>query len=188
MSHARALDLGLRHAATRYVLCMHTDTLVYDGQFVDLLFAGMRGDNVVGVGPVDQRHRSTCRRLIRVLKKTAQHYLTRRQTASLNSGCAPGISFHDRYIKSYSSLWDADVLKATGVQFGMNGMHPGYGMQDTLERGSGYRLARLPTAPLFRCIEHLQSGTLVEMGSYGPNHRRSKAYRRSIPSRVTACD
>ena len=85
--------------------------------------------------------------------------------------------WRERYLKSFCSVWDTEVIRREGLRFSMGILNPGYVMQDELE-ARGYRFVRLSPSWVFRHIDHVQSGTVVEMGRHVGNRRRTEQYKK----------
>jgi GT2 family glycosyltransferase len=182
ISHAKGLDFGLAQVKTRYVLLIHTDTLIYDPSVIDLLFARMKQhDRIAAVGTVEQRLRNLPSRLFRLFKNAAR-YSSRRISRPLGLTDKIPKPITDRYLKSFCCLWDADLVKSRGLKFCADDRNPGYSMQDELEK-SGYEFVRLPAKLVFNHLDHIQSGTMVENNAYLCTHRRVRAYQKIIASR-----
>ncbi len=178
LAHARALDFAFRTVTTRHVLCMHTDTFVHDTMAIDLMFQHANSPDVAAVGSVDQ----VCRSLLRQWWRTGKSVVTygaRGVARRLRLSDRRAKPLFDRYLKSYFCLWNAELIRRHGLAFCMGDHNPGYAMQDALER-FGYRCVRLPACRLFKSIDHVQAGTLVETGRLAGSHRRSREYARLL--------
>ncbi len=179
IAHGEALDLALDQINTPYLLCIHTDTLIRDGALLDLLMDAMNdSDQVAGVGALYQVHKKLWRRAWRMLKKGIRYYY-RRVARFLHLSDAPAKLYYETYIKSFCALWRVDLIKNRQLRFTMNDLNPGYAMQQAL-MDEGYRFVTLPTRKLFRYLDHVQSGTLVEMGRHQDNARRTRAYEKLL--------
>ena len=177
IAHSSALDLGLLAVDSKYVLLMHTDTLLKDALVIDLLMHRMKQAKAVCAGSVDQRNRKILSRLWRRSKR-----MFRRDNGSqADSSSRMLLRSNDDYIKSFCSLWDVSVIRKEGLKFCAANRNPGYEMQDRLlERG--YRIARVNTGQLFRHVAHVQGGTHAEIGVHNTNHRRAIYYRKLVSS------
>lgn len=175
ISHAQALDEGMQHVRTRYVLLIHSDTLIYNSQIYDHLFAQFNSRKVVAVGTCEQRHRKVYKKFARVVKKFTRYYYRKGLHLLGLSNLEPK-PFIDSYLKSFCCLWDVGVIRRHGLNFCADNLNPSYGMQDKLI-ALGYRLVRLPTRQIFSYLDHVQSGTVVEMATTEcSNPRRSRSY------------
>lgn len=180
-AHGRGLDAAVDQIQTPYLLCIHTDTFLYSPGILDVLFSPMREDPaVVCVGSTQQVHRGPLRAGWRVIKRSTQNTLRGLARSAGVEARAP--RKETRYVRSYCTLWNLDVIKAKGLSF-YTGEDPhravepapGYAMQDRLQ-DAGYRIARLPTRKIFQHIEHAHRGTVVGTGGYQKGHRRARRY------------
>ena len=179
IAHGEALDLALEQISTPYMLCIHTDTLIRDGALLDLLLDAMhRSDQVAGVGALYQVHKKLYRRTWRMLKKGIRYYY-RKVGRLLGLTDKPVKLYYETYIKSFCALWRVDLIRSRQLRFAMDDLNPGYAMQQAL-MDEGFRFVILPTRKLFRYLDHVQSGTLVEMGRHQDNPRRTKAYEKLL--------
>jgi hypothetical protein len=179
IAHGEALDLALEQINTPYLLCIHTDTLIRDGALLDLLLDAMRSsDQVAGVGALYQVHKTLYRRAWRMFKKGIRYYY-RKLACFLGLSDAPPKLYYERYIKSFCALWRVDLIKSRQLRFTISDLNPGYAMQQAL-MDDGFQFVILPTGKLFRYLDHVQSGTLVEMGRHEDNPRRTRAYEKLL--------
>ena len=175
IAHSAALDIGMQAINSRYVLLMHTDTLVKDARVIDLLLHQMTDARVACAGSVDQRHRKFLSRLWRSTKSVIRHRPSRRAESTRRKG----EKRKDDYIKSFCSLWDVSVIRQQGLKFCAADRNPGYEMQDQLHR-LGYKLKKVSTRKLFELVSHVQGGTPAEMGAHDKSHRRAISYRKLV--------
>ena len=85
--------------------------------------------------------------------------------------------YREKYLKSYCCLWNVESIKSNGLLFCADDRNPSYTMQDKFDE-AGFVLVKLPTKTIFKYLDHVQGGTMVETGLHREDHRRSRAYRR----------
>lgn len=178
IAHARALDLGLQRVSTRYVFCMHTDSFLYDGGLVQKMFCFAEDTKAAAVGTLEQVNRHAARQVWRNLRRTIKCFgkSTLQRFGLVARRISPS---HEQYLKSFCCLWNAELLKQKNLKFESKNLNPGYAMQASLT-SQGYEVIKLPSSVIFASMDHIQSGTMVEIGVYERRHRRSVAYRRIL--------
>lgn len=187
-AHARGLDAGIAHIDTPYLLCIHTDTFLYNAKILDVLLEPVLKDpSVVCVGSTEQVHRGLLRRVWRKIKRSTKNMLR-------GVGRAVGLKVklprrENQYVRSYCTLWNLDVIKekklsfhAPATQTTPGNDSPGYLMQDLLE-DAGYRIVKLPTRKIFKHVDHVHRGTIVGTGGLHGEHRRSRKYKHVLGSK-----
>ncbi len=174
IAHSAALDIGIQAVSCKYVLLLHTDTLIHDARVIDLLFNQMTNARAVCAGSVDQRNRKFLSRLWRATKK----HICRRTKPPAESSQRKHKP-NDDYIKSFCCLWDVSLIRKLGLKFCAADRNPGYEMQDKL-LNLGYKLKKINTQELFQHVSHVQGGTPAEMGVHDKGHRRTISYQRLI--------
>lgn len=172
IAHAAALDMGIQAVDSRYVLLLHTDTLIKDARVIDLLLGQMTSAQAVCVGSVDQRNRKFLSRLWRATKRSIRQRTRSNEASSGRKHAKP----NDDYIKSFCSLWDVSVIRSLDLKFCAADRNPGYEMQDQVSN-RGYKLGKVNTQELFQHVSHVQGGTPAEMGIHDAGHRRAISYR-----------
>ena len=169
-SHAAALDCVLNVIETRYILCIHTDTFIFDGALVPYLVNEISRQGAVAAGVVEQVHRGAVRAAVRRSK-----YAVKRLSAKI---CGKTVKPPKTLLKSHCFIWDADKMKERGVGFS-GGYNPGEFAQRSFE-ATGDRVVTLPTGRVFRYMHHVHSGTLVAQGKHSANKRRQMAYAHHV--------
>jgi len=177
VAHACALDLGMAAVTSKYVLIMHSDTLIKNPLVLNFLLNKLQEGETVCAGSVDQRDRSMLSRIWRKTKRTLRGYSSH---GSCKTNMEKGkLRASDEYIKSFCCLWEVSVIRNLGLKFCAADRNPGYQMQDEL-LSRGYKLGTVKPKELFQYVAHIQSGTQAETGLHGKNHRRSVAYQNLI--------
>ncbi len=176
-AHGRALDLALSHVETRAVVLLHTDTFLHDPRIVEVMVERLE-PGVAAVGTTEQVNRAWYSTAWRVARRGTR-YLYQQSMLKLGRRELPARPWRERHLKSFCCVWDADVVRAEGLQFSLGILNPGYVMQDELE-SRGYRFVRLRPSYVFRHLDHVQSGTVVEMGRHVGNRRRTGQYAKLL--------
>lgn len=174
-AHGRALDLALAHVQTRAMVLFHTDTLLYDPRVIDVMLEHLV-DGTAAVGTIEQVSRPWYSSAWRVARRGTR-YMWQSSLLALGLRQLAPRPWRERHLKSFCSVWDTAVIRREGLQFSMGILNPGYVMQDELE-ARGYRFVRLSPSWVFRHLDHVQSGTVVELGRHEGNRRRTEQYRR----------
>lgn len=175
VSHGLALDMALERADTDFLFLLHTDTFVHDECIFSFMLEKCRGNDVVGVGCLEQIDRGRFRRFWRVAKRFGQYH-ARRLKRSLGLNSRPPKPWTEQYVKSFCSLWNVRIMKERGWTFAMGGAIPTYALQD-LARTAGYQIALIPPQKMFAYLDHIEAGTVAAAGTYGAQHRRTRKYR-----------
>ena len=179
VAHAQALDLGIQHIYSEFVLIIHTDTFIYNSKIVDIMLRLIREHkDVACVGTNHQRFRKMHKRVWRTLKKVTSYYCQGLSYLLGFSDTAP-VAFVDRYLKSFCCLWDVDIIKNFGLRFCAEDRNPGYTMQDQLA-GLKFNKVIISAKLIFQHLSHVQSGSNAEIGVYNKDHRRAIAFNQLV--------
>ena len=187
-SESRALDLALERVDTPYVLAIHTDTLVKDPRWVEVLLEEIeRDDTVAGVGSwkletppgLGKCLAKTLEYRVRLLRYTLAgdrqgvrkvrdqidggYYRIGNQQAVPRSG--EGREYY--FLRSHCALYRMDLVRKYGLTFSQNDETASKGMSKHLVE-EGYRLVYLSARYLSDYLMHLNHATMVfhpELGS-----------------------
>jgi hypothetical protein len=175
-AHARALDVVMQSSSARYLFLLHTDTFIHNPAILDQMLGRLRADQkLVATGCLDQKYRGVLRSNWRVFSRYFKHHTRRVRHATGLGGKAPK-PYREVYLKSFCALWNIDTVKAHGLSFAMVNRVPGYEIQDRLTP-QGYRFEAMPERHVFRYLDHIEGGTVVETGGFSGEHRRIKHYQ-----------
>ena len=86
IAHSSALDIGMQAVTSKFVLLMHTDTLVKSSLIIDLLMEEMLSGQAVCAGPADQRNRKALSRTWRSSKRFIRHFLRKESRRTDSTG------------------------------------------------------------------------------------------------------
>lgn len=158
-AHARALDLGLLHVSTPYVLSIHTDTLVKHPKWLEVLLEQIQAhNNIAGVGSWKLERKPWWRRCCKGIEWISQlvyyHLLDRHRQHNI-----VGIGKNYYYLRSHCALYRTDLIKKYQLHF-FDGDIAGKKMHKELS-SRGYQMKFLPSEMLVNYIEHINHATTV---------------------------
>ena len=149
MAHGRALDMVLERVTTDYLLLMHSDTLIYDAQIIEVMLKKITADaKIAAVGCLEQVNRTRLQTAWRTLSRRVKYYARRAKVAVGIKTRDPRL-FYEIYLKSFCTLWNVKTIKKNGLSFAMVERIPGYEMQDrksTRLNSSHSTLSRMPSS------------------------------------------
>ena len=176
MAHGRALDMVLERVTTDHLLLMHSDTLIYDAQIIDVMLKKITADSqIAAVGCLEQVNRTQLQTAWRMLSRSIKYYARRFKVAVGIKTRDPRL-FYEIYLKSFCALWNVKTIKKYGLSFAMVERIPGYEMQDRL-REQGYIFDCIPPHEMFQYLDHIEAGTVSHVNGLGKNHKRVKNYQ-----------
>lgn len=179
MAHGRALDLILERVKTKYLLLIHTDTLIYSVEIIDLMLKKISSDaNVMAVGCLEQVKRTWWQTAWRYGIRAIKYY-SRKLKLVIGLKTRDPRLFYEIYLKSFCTLWDADLIKRHGFSFAMTERIPGYEIQDKL-RALQYKTIDLPTSLMFKYLDHIEAGTVSLVKNLDKTHKRVKNYQNKV--------
>lgn len=166
LSHSRALDLALERVNTPYVLSIHTDTFVRRSDWLEVLLAPFKDDDMLaGVGSWKLESKNALQRLGRRIEgtwKIALYRLTGRRTYR-----AERFDESLHYLRSHCAMYRTDVIRALGTGFSDGGGVAGSVMHRKMV-DAGYRMRFMESEQLGKYVDHLNHATMVlnpELGS-----------------------
>jgi GT2 family glycosyltransferase len=176
MAHGRALDLALAQVKTEYLLLMHTDTLIYNPKIIDILLEKITSNQqIAAVGCLEQVNRPIYATGWRLLLRSVKYY-SRKLKVALGIKTREPRLFYEVYLKSFCTLWNANIIKQHGMSFAMVERIPGYEMQDLLPK-LGYEFVAIPPREMFSYLDHIEAGTVSMVSALAKNHKRVKNYQ-----------
>lgn len=176
MAHGRALDMVLERVTTDYLLLLHSDTLIYDEKIISLLINGLQANSqVAAAGCLEQVNRPAYATAWRTLVRGVKYYARRAKVAVGLKTRDPRL-FYEIYLKSFCTLWNANIIKKHALSFAMVDRIPGYEMQDKL-RALGYTFDCMAPSEMFQYLDHIEAGTVSHVNGLGKNHKRVKNYQ-----------
>jgi GT2 family glycosyltransferase len=153
--HGEAMDLGMEAARGRYLLSMHTDTIVRREGWLRYLLDRIEADErIAAVGSYKLERKNPVllflKRItdVHALKEWFKRRVLRREVKKRRV-----------YIRSHCALYRLDVLRGLGLSFKMRGqLTSGEHIHIRLNE-EGYRTVLLPAPELMRHMIHLGHGT-----------------------------
>jgi len=181
-AHATAMDLGTREARGRWLVSLHTDTIVRrEGWLGDLIgrLKAAPGAAALGSGKLD-----TDPGWYRAMKRL---WDTHRMKAALRRLLRlppdPHLEPTPWYPRSYCAVYDLRAIRDLGLTWQPA---PGHATGDLLYRGlagAGYDAVRLPPEAMHACVEHVAHATAL-LGRGGLGHWRGNAKVRRALNRI----
>ena len=158
-AHARALDLGLSHVTTPYVLSIHTDTLIKNPQWLSFLIAEIEKDAMIaGVGSWKLEFKPLFKCFSKIIERFLQFFYY--QIMRKNDHQLEGLGKNYYYLRSHCAMYRTDLLKIYQLHFADGDMVAGkYLHQFLIEKG--YQMVFLPESQLAQYLEHINHATMV---------------------------
>jgi len=171
-AHGSALDLGLEHTQTDFFLALHSDVVVKDGFWLDLL-----------TGPFQHNPRLACAGSGKLEEVSAPYRLFKRMgnvkgfyrllVRSFGNTTASHEKFQPAYIRTTCALYRTDILKKEYLSFlpvEAKGMTSGQALYFNLVE-KGYLSLFFSPKELRKVIDHLNHGTMILNPSLGARKR-----------------
>lgn len=157
-SHARALDLGLQQVDTRYVLSIHTDTLIKHPAWLNLLLLNIeKRPTIAGVGSWKLEEKSLWKQALKLVERNAQlvycHLM--RQGHAIEGA---GKNYY--YLRSHCALYRMDLIRKFDLHFAGGDMVAGKDMHKKLV-DAGYEMIFLPSSVLINYLDHINHATTI---------------------------
>lgn len=176
--HAKALDLGMEHVKTKYVLSIHTDTIVTSSEWLSFLFSRIKeADDIAGIGSWKLEHKpwfkSMAKRLEHIFQTKIWFPLTRR-----GSGAIVGLGDNHYYLRSHCALYQTELIRKYTDGFFDSGETAGKALHRKLIE-KGYQMSFIPTEKLGKYMKHLNHATMILNPEIaGKRTGKPKAYKR----------
>ncbi len=158
-SHARALDLGLAHVDTPYVLSIHTDTLVKHADWLPFLLSHIERDTqIAGVGSWKLEFKPRWRRSLKMI----EHYMQRAYYAVIGreQHGLQGVGINFPYLRSHCALYRTSLLRQHQLHFSDGDMVAGKKLHQSL-LALGYQMRFIDSEQLCDYLEHINHATVV---------------------------
>ena len=180
LAHASALDLGLKHVRTPYVLSIHTDTLVKDDSWLAFLLKYIEGKpNVAGVGSWKLEQKSFIRRFLKAIEQNVQKFwygLMGKKNHKIE-----GFGKNYYYLRSHCALYRTDLIKKFNLTFVSKDENETAG-QEMHKRfvEQGYDMIFLSSERLGKYIEHVNHATMILNPKLGASQKSIKKGRKRL--------
>jgi len=169
-AHASAMDLGTRAARGRWLVSLHTDTIVRREGWLRELVGRLESDETAGaLGSGKLEFDPTWYRLMKRLWDTHRMKAFLRRLARLPAD--PRLESRPWYPRSFCALYRLDAIRRLGLSWQPA---PGHPTGDLLYRGlvdAGYTGIYLPPSEMHQYVEHVAHATAL-LGRGGIGHWR----------------
>jgi len=185
-AHASAMDLGTREARGRWLVSLHTDTIVRREGWLGALVGRLKASPnaaALGAGKLDTD--PGWYRAVKRLWDTHRIKSLLRRLAGLPPD--PRLKPRPWYPRSYCAVYRLDLVRRLGLSWQPA---PGHPTGDLLYRGlvdAGYEAVRLPPEELHAWVEHVAHATAL-LGRGGLRHWRGNVKVRRTLARITGSD
>ncbi|MFO8014947.1 MAG: glycosyltransferase [Phycisphaerae bacterium] len=185
-AHAAAMDLGTRQARGRWLVSLHTDTIVRrEGWLGDLVGRLKAAANAAALGSGKLDPDPGWYRAMKRLWDTHRMKAALRRLLRLPPD--PRLEPAPWYPRSYCAVYDLEAVRDLGLSWQPA---PGHPTGDLLYRGlveAGYDAVRLPPQVMQQYVEHVAHATAL-LGRDGLGHWRGNAKVRRALARVMGSD
>jgi hypothetical protein len=159
--HSRAMDLGLSKVDTPYVLSIHTDTIMINGNWLDFILGQIKAsDNIAGIGSWKLEHISPFKRFTKVVEIFLQTNILLRFSPKRKHNIA-GVGDNYYYLRSHCALYRTDLIRKYNSGFSDGNEVAGKALHKKLT-DAGYQMLFIPSEVLGRYIKHLNHATMIQ--------------------------
>lgn len=178
--HAKALDLGMEHVDTPYVLSIHTDTIVTSPEWLSFLRSRIdKADDIAGVGSWKLEHKPWFKNLAKQLEHFFQTKIWFPLTHK-GAGAIAGLGDNHYYLRSHCALYRTELIKKHSDGFFDSNETAGKALHRKLVE-NGYQMLFIPTEKLGKYMKHLNHATMILNPEIaGKKTGSPKAYKRII--------
>ena len=186
LAHASAMDLGTREARGRWLVSLHTDTIVRREGWLGMLIGRLKAvanAAALGSGKLDMDPRGY-RAMTRLWDTHRMKALLRRLVGLPPD---PRLDPAPWYPRSYCAVYRLDLVRELDLSWQPAAGHP---TGSLLYRGlvdAGYDAVRLPPDEMHACVEHVAHATAL-LGRGGLGHWRGDAKVRRALRRIIGSD
>lgn len=158
-AHSRALDLGLSHVTTPYVLSIHTDTLIKHPGWLNFLVSQMeQRPGIAGVGSWKLEVKPAWRQMLKQLERGIQLGYSR--MLGKNPSAIEGVGKNYYYLRSHCAMYRMDLIRRLNLTFSGGDMVAGKDMHKRLV-DSGHEMVFLQSEILVKYLDHINHATTV---------------------------
>jgi glycosyl transferase family 2 len=158
-SHSRALDLGLAEVNTRYVLSIHTDTIIKHPQWLEFLLAQIeKRPTIAGVGSWKLEAKPLWKQALKTVERSAQ--LALYHVMGQSNHLIEGVGDNFYYLRSHCALYKTDLIRKFDLRFSGGDKVAGKDMHKQLV-DSGHEMVFLPSRVLLQYLDHINHATTV---------------------------
>jgi hypothetical protein len=184
-AHGSALDLGLGATKTEFFLALHSDVIVKEGSWLDLLTTPFQENpRLACAGSGKLEDVSAGYRLLKKMGNVKGLYRLMLTSAGKSTGL-PG-EVQQQYVRTICALYRTDVLKKERLSFlpiEEKGLTSGQALYyDLIEKG--YRSRFFPPEEMRKVIDHVNHGTMIGNPSLGAKQRTIRKGLRRIEKKL----
>ncbi len=167
LMHAKALDQGFGKVTTKYVLVIHTDTLVIHPEWLDYLLRQIEADeNIAGVGSWKLEYVSPLKAFGKKIENVFRRLAGKK------------VGKEEHYLRSHCALYRTELIRQHTNGFN-DQKTAGLSIHRILTE-KGYQMKFLLSEDLGKYIRHLNHATGVLNPSAGSRRDRKKKSRKRI--------
>ncbi len=186
LSHSRALDLGLFHVKTPYVLSIHTDTFVKRSDWLQFLLKPFEEDSsIAGVGSWKLESKNWLRRFgiyFEQFWKKILHTYCGYQRYNPNR-----TDDSQHYLRSHCAIYRTDLIKKLKTNFSDGSLTAGKMMHQKMV-SAGYKMLFLDSVHLGQYVDHLNHATLIFNPELGTSKKNVKEGSKRIKRKLRGID
>jgi hypothetical protein len=179
-AHARALDLGLAHTQTPYVLSFHTDTIAISPGWLTFLIDQIeQAPDIAGVGSWKLEEKPPHKK---IAKKIERFWETRIwfPITGKKYGHIAGTGEHYYYLRSHCALYKTRLLLAHTNGFSDQNETAGKVLHKKLVQ-KGFQMNFIPPKVLLKYVQHLNHATMIlNVNQWAKGKTYKKEYRRLL--------
>ena len=153
MSHARALDLGLKRVKTPYVAVIHTDTFIIHPGWLNYILKSFKDKSVGGVGSWKLEHKN----LIKKIGEKIEFIIKKLFKAKINK---ERFNKDYHYLRSHCAFYRTKYIKQVESSFSDRNESPGKVLHEKLKK-AGYKMIFLESKKLLNYVDHVNHATLA---------------------------
>jgi glycosyltransferase involved in cell wall biosynthesis len=153
MSHARALDLGLKRAKTPYVAVIHTDTFILHPGWLNYILKLFKDKSVGGVGSWKLEHKN----LIKKIGKKIEYIIKKLFKVKISK---ERFNKEYHYLRSHCAFYRTKYIKLVKSSFSDRNESPGKVLHEKLKK-AGYKMIFLESNQLLNYVDHVNHATLA---------------------------
>jgi len=186
LAHASAMDLGTREARGRWLVSLHTDTIVRREGWLGMLIGRLKAaPNAAALGSGKLDTDPGWYRAMKRLWDTHRMKALLRRLVGLPPD--PRLEPAPWYPRSYCAVYRLDLVRKLDLSWQPAPGHPTgsllyHGLAD-----AGYDAVRLPPDEMHACVEHVAHATAL-LGRGGLGHWRGNAKVRRAMRRIMGSD
>ncbi len=159
-AHARALDMALEFVKTKYVLSIHTDTIVISNEWLDFLLSriGVEPDTA-GVGSWKLEFKPPMKRFMKDIERFWQKNIWF-PLVGKGVGRLEGLGENHYYLRSHCALYKTNLVQKYTDGFEDGGETAGKVLHRKLV-DNGCRMEMIPSDDLSPYMRHLNHATMI---------------------------